>query len=530
MSLTESLTIYLTLNLLILFGFLGLKLVFKITKGIDSPSKLKWNYFLLLTILGIVAIHPFIPSEQFFKPAAKVWTASSLKTFSQDYNITDKGGYLKFSLLKTDKVIDGKTIYQSAILIFTPLFLIIISMLLLDLLRLKKINQSSFHFFKFKNVEIKINDQINVPFSYSFGRKAYVIIPTSLIMNREYFKVALFHEIQHHRQKDTTWIYLIWLLRLLCFFNPVIHLWSREISILQEFSCDEILIGRKKISRESYANCLLAVAQSCQAHMQAPLCATGLSFLAEDNLIKRRIEFMYAKKSKTLSSLKQSLIFFIAFVFFLGTAYASKSFVQDKRITMEEAKALTSHLSSEIPVEINDMVLKQLNRYVGTAEGREFFKRSLVLMEIYKPMIEKKLILNKVPVELLAIPIVESGYQNLPQDPTHQSWAAGIWMFIKSTARNYGLRVDNQIDERLNPNLLTDAAIKYFQSNYGLFADWRLSIMAYNIGESNLKRAMKELGTTDAWAIVRSGRENDKDYLARVIASIIILKNPSLLN
>ena len=103
-------------------------------------------------------------------------------------------------------------------------------------------------------------------------------------------------------------------------------------------------------------------------------------------------------------------------------------------------------------------------------------------------------------------------------------------MFIVSTAKNYGLQVDEDVDERLNPELLTDAAVKYFQSNYSLFSDWKLSILAYNIGEGNVQNSMKELNTRDAWTIVKNGRENDKDYLARVMAGIIIMKNPDILN
>ncbi len=531
MSLAESLTIYLTLNILIILGFLSLKIIFKLIKNFSFRTQLKWNYLLLLTILGLVVIHPMLPNDQFFKPTAKVWTAKSLKTFSKDYNIADKGGYLKISFLKTDKSIDAHRLYEICLLLFVPLFIFITILLTYDLYKLMRIKNSSYHYFKFKNLEIKINDDILVPFSFMLGHKAFVIIPNSLLENREYFKAALFHEIQHHRQGDTTWVYLIWVLKLICFFNPVIHLWSREISKLQEFSCDEILIGQKKISCDSYAHCLIAVAQSCQSTtMQAPLCATGLTFLAEDKLIKRRIKFMYAKKPKPLSFLKQSTIFAILFITFLGTSYASRSFVQDKRITMAEAQKLVQRTNSEIPVEINNLVLAQLNRYAGTPEGRAFFKESLLRMNSYKSMIEGKIILNKLPLELLAIPIVESGYQNMPQDPTHKSWGAGLWMFIESTARVYGLRVDSQVDERLNPNLLTDAAIKYFQSNYGLFSDWKLSILAYNIGEQNVKKAMLDLNTKDAWVIVKNGRENDQDYLARVMAAIIILKHPEILD
>jgi membrane-bound lytic murein transglycosylase D len=264
--------------------------------------------------------------------------------------------------------------------------------------------------------------------------------------------------------------------------------------------------------------------------MDAPLCATGLTFLAEDKLIKRRIESMYATKLKNPSLLKQSCIFALLFLTFIGTSFASKSFVQDKRISMKEAKSMTAKLQSDFPIEINDLVLKQLNRYAGTPEGREFFKASLKRMATYQSMIEGKLNVNKLPLELLAVPIVESGYQNLPQDPTHKSWGAGLWMFIKPTAITFGLRVDETVDERLNPALLTDAAIRYFQSNYSRFSDWKLSLLAYNIGEHNVELAMKELNTKDAWVIIKNGRENDKDYLARVMAAIIIMNNPSLLD
>ncbi len=530
MGLASFLTLYLTLNILIVLGFLGQKLIFSFNKNFSFKSQLTWSYLTLSAIIAVVAIHPFLPRETIFQPSAKVWTAKSLKTFSTDYDIADKGGYLKFSVAGNEKTINGDSIFTLCLLLFTPLFFLISFLLSYDLYKLVRIKNSSYHHFKFGRLEIKLSDNITTPFSFMLGTKAYVIIPTSLLENRAFFIAALFHEIQHHRQKDTLWIYPLWALKLICFFNPAIHLWIRDISNLQEFSCDEILIGQKKISCDSYAGCLVAVAQSRQdERKKAPLCATGLTFLTEGELIKRRIEFMYAPKRKTLSMIKQTLIFSVLFSVFASASYAGKSFVQDKRIALSEALALAKKTESEIPVEINDLVLKELNRYAGTPEGRSFLRDSLQRMEQYKPMIERKIAINNLPVELLAIPIVESGYQNLSQTNGQENWGAGIWMFIKSTARVYGLRVDNDVDERLNPNLLTDAAMKYFQSNYGLFADWKLSILAYNIGEQNVQRAMSELKTKDAWAIVRSGRENDKAYLARVMAAVIIMKNPEII-
>jgi len=103
-------------------------------------------------------------------------------------------------------------------------------------------------------------------------------------------------------------------------------------------------------------------------------------------------------------------------------------------------------------------------------------------------------------------------------------------MFIKSTARNYGLQVDDQVDERLNVDLLTDAAMRYLQSNYLRFKDWHLSALSYNIGENAVQEAIRRSGSKDAWVLIRNGYENDRNYLPKLMAAILIMKNPESLN
>jgi hypothetical protein len=149
-------------------------------------------------------------------------------------------------------------------------------------------------------------------------------------------------------------------------------------------------------------------------------------------------------------------------------------------------------------------------------------------MQTYKAMIGKKLEHYRAPTELFALPVVETGYQNRPQDPQHESWGAGLWSFIESTARNYGLKVNGQVDERLNPELLTDAAIRYLSSNHARFDDWQLAILAYNVGEQTVQRAITSTGSRDAWVLIHKGIENDKNYLAKVMATVLILKNPDV--
>ena len=210
-----------------------------------------------------------------------------------------------------------------------------------------------------------------------------------------------------------------------------------------------------------------------------------------------------------------------------GTAFASQSLVQDRRLSMSAAQEMAARVKSEsgFPIVVNDLVLKELNRYVGTPDGREYMRKALQRMENYRTLVDSKIRQYQVPSELAAIPIVESGYQNL--EPQHNPVrAAGVWQFIASTARNFGLRVDSEVDERMNPELETDAGMRYLKGNHLVFNDWLLSVLAYNLGENQVQKAIRATGSRDAWAIVRAGYENDKSYLPRVMAAVLILKNP----
>lgn len=178
------------------------------------------------------------------------------------------------------------------------------------------------------------------------------------------------------------------------------------------------------------------------------------------------------------------------------TAFASNALVPDRRVNMAQAKATAAQAQSKtgFQVVVNDLVLKQLNRYIGTPEGREF----------------------------------ESGYQNLTEQLSGTPGkAAGLWQFIPSTARNYGLRVDNKTDERLHVDLNTDAAMRYLSANNLRFKDWHLSALAYNMGENAVQKGIDATGSRDAWTLIRNGYEGDKDYLPRLMAAILIMQNPS---
>lgn len=101
---------------------------------------------------------------------------------------------------------------------------------------------------KLAGVHILISEQTTVPFSFWIPGKSFVVIPSIMIGQAGHMRLAIAHELQHHRQHDTRWLHLIAGLKALMFWNPFIHLLDRRIMHLQEFACDEALAGHRGIS------------------------------------------------------------------------------------------------------------------------------------------------------------------------------------------------------------------------------------------------------------------------------------------
>lgn len=180
---------------------------------------------------------------------------------------------------------------------------------------------------------------------------------------------------------------------------------------------------------------------------------------------------------------------------------------------------------SDFPLVLNDKVMNYLNFYFDTQKGRNTVSKALHLMKEYQPMIEGILKEKNLPDELLAVPLVETGYQNRRKDPRKISYGCGIWSFIVSTAKGYGLKVNKDIDQRLNPVLSTRAAARFFKDLHSRFGDWSLALLSYNVGPFRVQQGINKLNSRDAWVLIDQGYENDKDYLAKVMAAIIVVKN-----
>ena len=315
--------------------------------------------------------------------------------------------------------------------------------------------------------------------------------------------------------------------------NPAVHLWSEWINETQEFACDEALLKRPKVDAIRYANCLYEVARG--AMNSNSFVAVNLNYLVSKKILNRRVQAVLDRNTTVKSSAAFLPLLLISTLFLGFTAYATQGSVQDKRISMAQAQKLVKGDAKPngFPLVVNDLVLKQLNNYVGTSQGREKMKSALARMEKFKGPIEAKLAEYHMPIEFLALPLVESGYRNLDAKENKTSGAAGLWQFIASTAQNFGLRVDDKVDERLSVEQETDAALRLLLANKLMFKDWQLSVLAYNAGEKSVQLAIDKTRSRNAWELIRSHpsgtlNSENSNYLPKLVAAMVILRNPSI--
>lgn len=114
--------------------------------------------------------------------------------------------------------------------------------------------------------------------------------------------------------------------------------------------------------------------------------------------------------------------------------------------------------------------------------------------DAFKPFVQPILRKEGVPDQLAAVIVVESGGNPLALSP---KGARGLWQLMPETARRYGLRVDERLDERLDIEKATTSAARYLRDLYSQFGSWQLALAAYNTGELNLERAIARARSRD---------------------------------
>ena len=137
--------------------------------------------------------------------------------------------------------------------------------------------------------------------------------------------------------------------------------------------------------------------------------------------------------------------------------------------------------------------------------------------EYYFPLFEDILCRYDIPYELCYLPVIESALN--PMAHSHMG-AAGLWQFMPSTGRLYGLEINSLIDERMDPIRSTEAACRFLKNLYSLFGDWNLAIAAYNCGPGNVNKAIhRSGGKRDFWSIYPFLPRETRGYLPIYIAA-----------
>lgn len=205
--------------------------------------------------------------------------------------------------------------------------------------------------------------------------------------------------------------------------------------------------------------------------------------------------------------------------------------LQASTITLEILEKIVDKQkeTTSFPLVANHLVLNQINTFLSSNAREKSLIKSFEHWKKARSELEVHFKSFEAPLELAAVAIVESGFQKINQKKGTKK-PSGIWQFIPSTARRLGLRVDKKVDERLNVQMQTAAALKLFSLHYREFTDWNLAILAYNRGEYSVKKAMRKNGVRDSFQLLKSEYRSHLDYLPKVMAVIILMANPELLS
>ncbi len=189
-----------------------------------------------------------------------------------------------------------------------------------------------------------------------------------------------------------------------------------------------------------------------------------------------------------------------------------------------KAEAELRQTHSDLPLVLNDAVAGYINFF--SSRGRGTLERALVRSGRYRAMIERIFREEGVPQDLIYLAQAESGFHPLALS---RAGARGMWQFMASRAKGYGLDRNWWLDERQDPEKATRAAARHLKDLYKQFGDWYLAMAAYNSGPGTVQAAVQRTGYADFWELYRRGvlPGETRNYVPIIVAVTIMAKNPA---
>lgn len=206
--------------------------------------------------------------------------------------------------------------------------------------------------------------------------------------------------------------------------------------------------------------------------------------------------------------------------------------IQQNSKDLAEGVSDTVTFRSDVPDEVFMQRLADMNSYINLPYNdivKNFcilysekmpsqMARMMGLAEYYWPIFDEILTHYGVPLELKYLVVVES---KLNPRATSRVGAKGLWQFMYTTGKGYGLRIDSWQDERMDPVKSTVAAAKYLRDAYNVFGDWSLAIASYNCGAGNVQKAIKRSGgKKDFWQIYEYLPRETRSYVPAFVGAM----------
>ena len=187
-----------------------------------------------------------------------------------------------------------------------------------------------------------------------------------------------------------------------------------------------------------------------------------------------------------------------------------------------EAEIKSTH--SDLPLMMTDQVAGYINYF--STRGRGTVERALARSGRYEDMIRRVLREEGVPQVLIYLAQAESGFHPLA---VSRAGARGMWQFMGSRAKGYGLERSWWVDDRQDPEKATRAAAHHLRDLYNQFGDWYLAMAAYNSGPGTVQSAVKRTGYADFWELYNRSvlPKETRNYVPIIVAVTIMAKNPA---